>query len=256
MPEDSQLERQIAAVLRNSGLPMDRRAEIAEELRGHLENRIVHHRDAGLSGAQAVEAALADFGPAGVIRRQLRHQQWMLDRRRALVEIQRPTWACGLLVGLNALYVAAIAVLHPLPLSPLVRCLWGLVLLAGFLLLWLVPMYWTALLCCRMQRRRPREEYRVVRSFLRGMTWGGVLLTYALVWAPFWVVPVTPLVFDALDFTHFLPSAFWNAWWLAVLESGWRVLVPLAVGMVGFGLSVVLYERSRCVDESTVLPEA
>ena len=72
MRNDPRLEERIADVLAGSGLPMDRRSEVAEELRGHLEQSIASKCEAGLSDDQAVEAVLTEFGSPAVIRKQLR----------------------------------------------------------------------------------------------------------------------------------------------------------------------------------------
>jgi hypothetical protein len=253
--EDAKIDQRIAAILVGSGLSLERRAEVAEELRGHLEQLVASQRQAGLPDAQAVEAALTRFGSPQVIRKQLRRQQRMLDRREALAAIRRPTWGIGLLAVVTGLYAAAIAVLHPQPSSPLMRCLWGVVLFAWFLVILIVPVYWAALFACRIERRQPREEYHVRKSLLRGMGMGVVFLAYALAWAPLWVMPVTPLLFEAPEFAHYLPGAFWHAWWVAVLESAGWVFGLLAVGVSGFGLGVVLHERSRCVTDRVIPAE-
>ena len=146
MAEDLKIDQRIEAILTGSGLPMDRRAEVAEELRAHLEQGVARRRKAGLPEDQAIEDALAGFGSPEVIRRQLRRQQRMLDRRDTLVDIRRSRWTIGLPVAAIAVYATAIAVLHPLPLSPLERCLWGLLLFVGFALLLSVPTYGAALL--------------------------------------------------------------------------------------------------------------
>ena len=126
---------------------------------------------------------------------------------------------------------------------------------AGFFLMLSVPMYWAALFACRIERRQPRQEYHVLKSFLRGAVMGVVFLAYAVVWAPLWVMPVTPLLFEAPAFAHYLPGAFWHAWWVAVLESAGHVFGLLAVGAAGFGVGVVLYQRSRCVTEHVIPAE-
>ena len=63
-------------MLRGSGLPMERRAETAEEFREHLRASVDRHRRAGLPAEQAVAAALAAFGRPETIRRILtRHSE-------------------------------------------------------------------------------------------------------------------------------------------------------------------------------------
>jgi hypothetical protein len=252
MANDLQIDQRIAAILTGSGLPMDRRAEVAEELRVHLQQSVARGRQAGLTEDQAIEEALADFGSPEVIRRQLRRQQRMLDRRDTLTDIRRSQWTVRLPVAAIAFYAAVIAVLHPLPFSPLERFMWGSLLFVGFALLVFVPTYWAALFARGIERRRPRAEYRALASLGRGLAMGGVLLAYALIWAPLWVMPFMPVLLDAPEFAHLLPGAFLNIWWVAVVESAGYVLGLLVFGVLASGLGVALYERTRCFDGPAV----
>ena len=255
MPEDSKIDQRIAAILAGSSLPMERRTKVAEELRSHLEESVSGNREAGLSEVEAIEAALADFGSPDIIRRQLRRQQRRLDWRYALADICRSMWGAYLLAAMCGVYAAVIAVFHPLPLRPVMRCLWGLVLFGAFFLMMFSPTYLAALLSCRLGRRRPRGEYHFFKGCLHGMGMGGVFLGYALVWTPLWVMPSMPLVLDAPEFAHYLPGKFWHIWWVAVLELADHTFGLLALGVLGFGLGVAFYQRSRCIDEPIVVPD-
>ena len=113
MRDDSRIETRIAGVLVGSGLPLNRRSEIAEELRGHLEQSITCKCEAGQSDEQAVEAVLAEFGSPAVIRKQLRRQQRELDHRHALSPPGKSIGPWGLVVC--ALFAAAVAFLSPPP---------------------------------------------------------------------------------------------------------------------------------------------
>jgi len=79
MHKDEMIKRQISAILEGSRLPMDRREEVADELRGHIEQLVAAKHEEGLSEEQAVEAALAGFGSPAVIRKQLVRQQRVMD---------------------------------------------------------------------------------------------------------------------------------------------------------------------------------
>ena len=98
MRDDSRIEAWIAGVLVGSGLPLNRRSEIAEELRGHLEQSLTCKCEAGQPDEQAVEAALAEFGSPAVIRKQLRRQQRALDHRHALSPPGKSIGPWGLVV--------------------------------------------------------------------------------------------------------------------------------------------------------------
>ena len=79
----------IATVLAHTDMPMARRAETAEEWRAHLDQLIRDKRDAGMSDEQAVPAALETFGRPEDLRRRLRRDQRMRDRRAALAEVRK-----------------------------------------------------------------------------------------------------------------------------------------------------------------------
>ena len=66
------IELRVHAVLFRSALPPERRAEMAEEMRAHLEDSVSRHRDAGLSPSNSIEMALTEFGNPRHIRRQLK----------------------------------------------------------------------------------------------------------------------------------------------------------------------------------------
>ena len=89
MPNDPRIENRIADVLVGSGLPVDRRSEIAEELRGHLEQLVESKCGSGIADQAAVEAALNDFGPPEVVQRQLRRQHSIHERHEALAGVRR-----------------------------------------------------------------------------------------------------------------------------------------------------------------------
>ena len=70
-PFRRRLSDHVAAILAASGVPERRRADLAEELNGHLMERFQALRDAGLSEADAIARAIADFGPADRLGREL-----------------------------------------------------------------------------------------------------------------------------------------------------------------------------------------
>ena len=129
MPENQTIEHHIAAILKGSGLPMDRREEIAEELRGHFEQLVAAKLDHGHTEEQAIQSALADFGSPALIRRQLRRHQRIVDRRYALAEVRRLIW---LPVFFSGFFATLFAVFCPDTDSLFKRFLGGVCLFACF----------------------------------------------------------------------------------------------------------------------------
>jgi hypothetical protein len=261
MHEDSIIERWIGSCLAGSGLPVERRAEVADELRSHLEQLVAAKRDAGLPERQAGEAALADFGPPDVLRRQLRQHQRMLDRRHALSELRRHTWW---LIAVCALLGTAAAVFAPGPAPPLARCLAGAFLLAGLLPTAFVATYFSSLVECKVKHRLPRDEHQFLGRFLR---WAGVaalFLAGTLGFGPILVGLSGYIGQDGLlpSILHRAPEIIEGAPWLiwynigvAALESPVRSFVVPSLMVLGAALFTTLYERSRCVDRPATLVE-
>ena len=153
------VENRIAAfvdgVLEHTGLPPDRRAEVREELCGHLRAAFDAAVAGGRAPDEALETALADFGPAAPVRRGLRLGQAARTARRLLrtgemdAADQAVAWICGLwgagflylyavVLGAGALPVLVIA-LAALAIAALARTgLWLLArpLVGGLCLAW------------------------------------------------------------------------------------------------------------------------
>lgn len=254
MSENSKVDERIAAILLGSGLPIERRTEVTEELRDHLGQCVEARCRSGMPEDEAIEVSLAAFGSPKVIRKQLRRQQRMLDRQDAWTEIRRIRWAPWVLVIAAGIHPVAITILHPQPPALLMRCLWALFLFAASLITIAFPMYWGALYECRIKHRRPREEYCFFKSFLRGMGVGGVFLGWICTMLPLvLVLPITPLLFEAPEFVGYLPSAFLYNFGVAVPESAGRTFGLFLLGVLGFGVTVAFYERSRCVVKPAAL---
>ena len=242
MHENSHIESWIAAMLTGSGLPVERRAEVADELRGHLEQRITAYRDTGLPEEQAVERALTDFGSPRVIRGQLRRQQRALDRRDALLELRRCIW---LLVAVCGLLAAAAAIFSPGPVPRLTRLPAGACLFTGLLPIASVPAYLASLLECKVKHRLPREEHQFIRSWLRWMAVVALFLAGTLSLGPFLIGIGGYIGQDSLF--QLIPYQIG----VAALESPIRSFVVPFFMVLGCALLITLYERSRCVDGQT-----
>lgn len=255
MDENTLVEERVAGALAGSGLPMERRVEVAEELRVHIQQLIDAKLDAGLSKTQAVEAALADFGPPQVIRKHLRRQQGRADRRHALAEVRRHVWW---VLALSAFFVAMIAITGQRPaefVPPLVIGLRLVGLFALLLVMMILPMYATSFLGCQVTRRRPRGEFHFVRSFLR---WTGIVALGLAGFVALLVVMVCTAVPFAWNWLRPEPMGsfswlLWNHFVVGWLESAGRNFGIFASGVIGFAAVIALYERLRCVDGQTAL---
>ena len=112
MRDDDRIAAFVEGVLEHTGLPPVRRAEVREELCGHLRAAVDAAVARGRESDEALDAALADFGPAAPVRRGLRLGQ----AARAARRLMRPgdmgpadravAWICALWgVGFLYLYV-------------------------------------------------------------------------------------------------------------------------------------------------------
>lgn len=84
MPDDPRIHRRVEEILIGSGLPADRRADIAEELRAHLEQLVEAKLSSGLTEDAAIQAALSQFGKPAALRSQLRQQHRLREHREAI----------------------------------------------------------------------------------------------------------------------------------------------------------------------------
>jgi len=247
MRDDPRIEAWIAGVLGGSGLPLDRRSEIAEELRGHLEQSVASRCEAGLSDEQALEAVLARFGSPAVIRKELRRHQRRLDHRLALSPPAKSVGPWGIVVC--ALFAAAVAFLSPPPDTsvPFARWLNGVLVFAWLSLGGMLSAYPMVRLEIRLKRRQPRDEYCFAGSLL---LWAGVILVGCPVLGSVWLWPgliPADLFYSDPRFHPMYPQ--WHEVPASILDSAGQSLAVLTlVAMVG-GLGLALYERSRCVDE-------
>jgi hypothetical protein len=246
MRNDPRIEGRIADVLVGSGLPVERRSEVAEELRGHLEQSIASKCEAGLSEEQAVQAVLAEFGSPAVIRKQLRRQQRESDRRHALSPPGDRIGSWALLV-VCALFAAAVAFLSPAPDTPVARWLNGFLVFAWLSLGGMLSVSAFLRLQIRLNRHQPRDEYCFARSFL---LWAGVIFVgypaIGSVWL--WASTIPAHLFYSDPRFHPL-YVLWHEVSKGFVESAGQVLAALGLVAAVGGLALALYERSRCVDE-------
>ncbi len=244
----------IRGILSGSELPMDRRAEIADEWGDHLRERIAAKRAVGVIGEAAVQTALAEFGDPARLRRQLRRGQCARDLREALAKT-RPmaVWAIG-----GALCAAACAaVFLPGPAPVFHRLAGGCVIFVAIALVALVPAFVAGLVELRVTRSRPVEEFHPARSFV---CWTAVVASFFAAIVLFTPVVVSLVGYFARDSVflsvlHQNPVVMQGSPWLiwrhiAVAACEFPVrsfVIPPIMILVG-ALTITLYERSRCVD--------
>jgi hypothetical protein len=245
MHEHPRIDRLIEELLTGSGLPVDRRSEIAEELRGHLDQSIARACASGQSQEQAVESVLAEFGSPAVIRGQLQRQQRMADRRRALTELRRQIRLPLAMCGLFAIFSNALISRTD---SITMRCLGGAAMFAILFTLMATFSYAAILFGYQARRLRPHQEYHFLRSCLRWMAL--VALGFAaLVPMIFLELAACAAFLTKSPFADGAPQVLcWN-FAIAWCEAPTRNFGLTALGILTFGLSIAFYERSRCVDE-------
>jgi hypothetical protein len=252
MRSDPRVEKCIADALAGSGLPVDRRSQIAEELAYHLDQSVASKCEAGLNDEQAVEAALPEFGSPEVIRKQLRRRQRMADRRQAIAEVRRQLWrpiACAAFFLTLILVVRAVFARETNSLG--LWCLGGASVFVSFLALTAGSTYAGAIVECRIRRQRRRSEYHFLRSCLQWMALAALGLASLVFLALLELVACAPLL-GKIPFTDHFPQLLWLNFGVVWLESAGRNFRLRALGILGCGLMLALYERSQCVDEPAI----
>ncbi len=244
----------IRDVLSGSGLPMNQRADIADEWRDHLLERMDTKRANGMTLDDAVRTALVDFGNPVQLRRQLRGAQRARDLRSALAKT-RPiaAWTIG-----GALCAGGVAAMF-LPTSAPVahRLMGGCGAFLAIALFAIVPAFLASLVELRVVRSQPVDEFHPLRSFVRWSLVVGAFLTgtalspIALVGLCGYFAPDS--VF--LSTLHPNPEIMYGAPWLiwrniavAACEVPVRSFVIPTLMILAGAFAITLYERSRCVD--------
>jgi hypothetical protein len=110
---DNKIAAFVEGVLEHTGLPPARRAEVREELCGHLRDAVEAAVARGREPDEALETALTDFGPASPVRRGLRLGQVarlarsLLKPGEAAAADRAVAWICALW-GVGFLYLYAV----------------------------------------------------------------------------------------------------------------------------------------------------
>lgn len=252
----------IRGVLSGSGLPMARRAEIADEWRDHLRQRIEAKSAGGMTLNDAVQAALNDFGDPTRLRRELRRGQHACDLRRA-VDKTRPIAAWTLGAALCAAGLTAVCLPGSAPAVE--RLAGGCIIFFPLALFAIVPAFLASFVELGVTRSRPVEEFHPVRSFLR---WSCVVAAFLAGILLSTVVAVGLCAYLAphsvfLSALHPNPEIMYGAPWLiwrhiAVAACRFHVsncVIPPLMIFVG-AWAITRYERSRCVDTKADVAES
>ncbi len=259
MSDQARIGAHLDAVLANSNLSLQRRAEVADELRGHLEQCVADKHAAGLSETLAIDAAIADFGDPAVVRADLEAHQRRLDHRHAWVRLRGGAWY---LLPLCAVLSAAVATLSPAPPSSVARVVGGALLFACFAGGFAAFIYFSQVWGARLECSRPRREFNLRASTQRNLGWVAAGLVFLLAWIMLTLLAVGPFLCP-LPGSDGLGLALPLHWARALLEpmvgdygapaalAGFALRLALS-GVLLFGSALVsaLYERSHCVDEA------
>ncbi len=253
MRDSPAVNRWIRNVLSGSGLPMDRRTEIADEWHDHLHECIASKSATGSTLEDAIRAALAEFGDPAQLRRRLRREQRASDFRDALVKT-RPIaiWMVG---GALCASVGA-AVFLPGPTPTAYRLAVGCGLFVAITLLAIVPAFVASLLEQRVTRTLPIEEFHLVRSLVR---WTVVVAVFFVGIMSFGPAACSLIGYFAQDIAfvsiqpripeiiHGAPWLIWRNLAVAMCELPLSSFVIPSITTLCVAMAITLYERSRCV---------
>lgn len=223
------IERYVGAVLRDSGIPIERRREIADEMRSHLHEAATARARDGVCIGCAARDAIEAFGPAHAIRRRLVLQQWREDAIAATVRLT-VILPLGFMAGLALFFVE---MLMPATRVGMVAAIWaGLVtVLSG----------WIATLAeLRVMRPRPRDETSRQRLTMR---FSAAILAVA---TPL-IALIVLLSENALSQRlGTVSSEFVDAFIAALAERGYAPVIVLGifVGIGGWAMARIAWRRT------------
>ena len=244
----------IRDVLSGSELPLDRRAEIADEWCDHLREHIAEESADGMALEDAVRTALAAFGDPARLRRQLRRGQRARDFRDALAKT-RPIAAWMIAGALCA--AASVAVFLAGPAPAVHRLAGGCVFFVAIVVVGLVPAFVANLVELRVTRSRPIDEFHIVRSFVRWTVVVAAFLGGTLLSAPAAVSLIgyfardgafLSMLFPSPEIVPGAPGLFWRNFAVAACEFPVRSFVIPPIVILAGAVVITFYERSRCVD--------
>ncbi len=247
MQKHSSLDAYIAACLFRSGLSPMQRAQAAEEIRAHLEERIAAHRTGGMNAADALGAAFAEFGTASRVRAAFRRRHLANDIRHGWAELCRHWWWPVAYASLSTLVPI---LLRPQPMLPngqwntnAQQTVIGMTLSAAmFFVLQLVllsgVMAGAGAYEHRFRRSLPGSEFSFWHSAAR---WSlavaaGLALLFALSLVT--AIAIVPTLIPDMNCDRILVG------WVESLS---RTLMLTVLFAVASGLILASYQRCRCM---------
>jgi len=236
MPDETRIDCFIESVVAGSGLDARRRADLAEELRGHLLQLIAAKREEGFGPEKAVDAALAQFGRTDVIRSAMRCQRRAADLRTVLADVRHAAW---IPIGISVLLAAVIAAAAA-DVSLTGRVVMSVVSAVGLLLGLALPIFAGFCWCrARVLRASPEGERKPAARVL-----GWTLRISALLTA----VGITAACTFALATSYFEMSGWGHAYAPAfayyLAQALARVLPLICTAALLAAILLVTVERS------------
>lgn len=242
---DEKIEQYVRKVLVGSGLAVERRKDVAEELAQHLEQRIQERQSEGLPRRQAVDAAFEAFGSPAVIRRQLKRQQGREDHALALREVRKSLRR--IILG-SSMFLIIILWPADEPLFSRFRAGIPLFFWVGF---WLAAGVYLECRCkYQLRRQKPRSEFMFTHRFIKWLIAGSVLyllaITSALLTVNVRILVINGYPAEGLRYFWLMPYSFLQA----ILEVPQGFLGHSLFALLLVSLILALYERHHCVTES------
>jgi len=165
MHDDPRIEQRIRDILAGSGLPALRRKEVADELRGHLEQLVEAKIKGGMEERAAIQAAMALFGEPSPIRRRLRSEAMRLRSREALTLLRgrMPVLMIGALLPITYVVISGFLGCGCTGKALLCAMAAGTIMYAFLVAALVLVLYPFLLLRVRVHHPLPRAELRICR---------------------------------------------------------------------------------------------
>ena len=257
MRDDAGIKNYVANVVEGSRVPVERREEVAEELRGHLEELVDTKCDAGFNKEAAIEAALSEFGSPELIRHQLQRQQRNRDHSDALTRVRGSLRSISAISAIPSILIIlrlllGCAVLGVVP--PLWFVLWYVLavttLFAVMFLAVLPVVYVYCLAAVRMKQQLPRGEFRFFHNTLH---WFSLTILSTGIFAAFFSGGLIGMfgilsigIASATDMLIRF-SRLWLGWGRELLREGSPTILVLTLSVA---LVLAGYQRWQCVPDA------
>ena len=245
MDDHERIQQYVRDVLAGSGLAVERRKDVAEELTQHLEQRIQERQSEGLPRRQAVDSALEAFGSPAILRRQLKRQQGQQDHVLALRELRK---SLRRIILASSMFL--IIILWPADEPLFSRFLAGIPLFF-WVSFWLVASVYMECRCkYQLRRGKPRSEFVFMRTLVKRLAAGSILyllaITSALLTVNVRILLINGNPAEGLRDFWLMPYSFLQA----ILELPQGFLGHSLFALLLVSLILAFYERHHCVKES------